>query len=130
MKQGVVYRRLILRRQKFHFKIGWDRLKNGSENNHSVMPMASLGGQGHQQEISTCQENGNDKGDGSESVSSELEHSSEEEVDERALQNHEDGELPKKKQKLTNSSDLEISGTDDYFIHLIMSILRNKTNGV
>ena len=61
---------------------------------------------------------------------SELEHSSEEEVDEYALQNRGDGELPKKKQKLTDCSDPEISGTDDYFIHLIMSMLHNKTDGV
>ena len=49
------------------------------------MPTASLGRQGHQQEISTHQENGNEEGDRSESVMSELEHSSKEEVDEHAL---------------------------------------------
>ena len=87
-------------------------VNNRSKNNHSVMPTASLGRQGHQQEIPTCQENG-------ESVASELEHSSKEEVDEHALQNRGDGEPPKKKkQKLTDSSDLEISDTVDYFIFI------------
>ena len=71
-------------------------VNNGSENNHSVMPTASLGGQRHQQEIPTRQENGGDERNGSKSVASELEHSGEEEVDERALQNR-DGEPPKKK---------------------------------
>ena len=73
--------------------------KNGSENNHSAMLMASLGGQEHQQEIPTHQENGNEERDGSKSVASEMEYSNEEEVDEHALQNGGDGELPKKKQK-------------------------------
>ena len=64
-------------------------VKNGSENNHSAMGMvmASLGGQGHQQEIPPCQENGDKEGDKSESVESELEHSGKEEVDEHSVQN-------------------------------------------
>ena len=96
---------------------------DGSENNHGVLPTASLGGQGHQLEprIPTRQE----EGDGSESVESEpAEHSGEEEG---ALQNPGDGEPPKKKQKLTDGSDPEISGTDDYFIHLITSCSTAKS---
>ena len=84
-------------------------VNNGSENNHSVMPTASQGGQRHQQEIPTCQENGGKEGDGSELVASELQHSDEAEVIECTLQNRGDGEPPKKKQKLTDSLDLEIS---------------------
>ena len=89
-------------------------VNNGSENNHGVMLTASLGGQGHQLEIPTRQE----EGDGSESVASEPEHGGEEEG---APQNPGDGEPPKKKQKLTDGSGPEISGTDDYFIYLITS---------
>ena len=79
------------------------------------MPTALLGRQGHQQEIPIHQENGDEKGDGSESVVSELEqwqrgggwaHTPE-------LRRWE----PPKKQKLTDGSDPEISGIDNYFIH-------------
>ena len=80
--------------------------------------------------IPTRQGNGKEEGDGSELIVSELENSSEEEVDEYAPQNRGDGEPPKKKQKLTDGSDPEISSTDNYFIHLIMSMLHNKTNRV
>ena len=67
-------------------------VNNGSENNHSFMPTASLAGQEHQQEMPTRQENGGEEGDGSESVAPKPEHSGEEEVDEHTLQNQGDEE--------------------------------------
>ena len=39
-------------------------VNNRPKNNNSVMPTASLGGQGHQQEIPTCQKNDDEEGNG------------------------------------------------------------------